>query len=98
MRKELQNRLAKLETASPDGTFKTAIVRGNSPEEQAAEVRRLRAAGAINCSDLFITYEPAEDGKPASEIEELPSGWIKMMLHEIDEESRADGFLPKRQS
>jgi hypothetical protein len=90
MRKELQNRLAKVEATSPGGTFKTAIVRGN-PEEQAAEVRRLRAAGAINCSDVFITYESAEDGKPASEIEEMPSGWIKMMLREIDEESRMGG-------
>jgi hypothetical protein len=74
------------------------IVRSNSPEEQAAEVKRLRAAGAINCDDRFIVYEPSEEGKPASEIEELPTWWIRMMLREIDEESRADGLLLKRRS
>jgi hypothetical protein len=98
MRKDLKTRLSILEQRSKVGTFKTAIVRGNSPEEQATEVKRLRAAGAINCSDFWITYEPSEEGKPQSEIEELPTWWIKMMLREIDEESRADGFLPKRQS
>ena len=97
MRKDLKTRLSILEQRSKVGTFKTAIVRGNSPEEQAAEVKRLRAAGAINCDDRFIIYEPLEEGKPISEIEELPSWWIKMMLREIDEESRADGFLTKRQ-
>ena len=89
MRKDLKNRLSKLEHRNKVGTFKTAIVRGNSPEEQAAEVKRLRAAGAINCEDCFITYEPLEEGKPISEIEVLPSWWIKMMLREIDEESRS---------
>jgi hypothetical protein len=89
MRKDLNNRLSKLEQRNKVGTFKTAIVRGNSPEEQAAEVKRLRAAGAINCEDVFIIYEPPEEGKPASEIQELPIGWVGMMLREIDEESRA---------
>jgi hypothetical protein len=96
MRKDLKNRLSRLEQCNKVDIFKTAIVRGNSPEEQAAEVKRLRSAGAINCDDCFIVYEPSEEGKPKSEIEELPSWWIALMLREIDEESRADGLLAKQ--
>jgi|NGEPerStandDraft_6_1074524.scaffolds.fasta_scaffold44417_3 hypothetical protein len=97
MQKQLQNRLAKLETANPGATFRSITIRGNSLEEQKSELSRLRAAGSISHNDRCINYEPRKKGQPASEIEELPSWWIGMMLREIDEESRADGFLAKRQ-
>jgi hypothetical protein len=97
MHRQLQNRLAKLEAANPGATFRSIIIRGNSPEEMKSELNRLRVAGSIGPNDRFIHYEPRRKGQPASEIEELPSSWIAMMLREIDEESRADGFLAKRQ-
>jgi hypothetical protein len=97
MRKSLENRLAKLETANSGATFRSITIRGNSSEEQKSELSRLRAAGSIGPYDRCINYEPRKKGQPASEIEELPSSWIAMILREIDEESRAEGLLAKQQ-
>ena len=54
MRKELKNRLAKLEPVDPADTFRIATIRGNFPDEQAAEFKRLLTAGEINDGDFCI--------------------------------------------
>ena len=68
MRKDLKNRLSRLEQRNKVDIFKTAIVRGNSPEEQAAEVKRLRRKS--KCARLLLRSMNAHSR--ASEFAQIP--------------------------
>jgi hypothetical protein len=67
------------------GTFKMVFVRGNTPEEQAAEIERLKQAGHAGDGDWFI-YEPRNTSEASSEIIELPVLALRQILQEIDAE------------
>jgi hypothetical protein len=80
----LRNRVRRLARASAvaDRTFKMVIVRGNFPEEHAAEVERLKREGMAHDGDWFI-YEPCVNDAPASEVTEVPTSVFDRILREI---------------
>jgi hypothetical protein len=59
-------------------------VRGNSPEEHAAEQDRLRQAGLASDNDWFI-FEPRGAGEISSKIVEISHAALRQILREIDD-------------
>ena len=83
MRHNISRRIERLEQRNGTEKQKVAIiVRGNSPEEQTAEIERLKNIGEATDRDLFIR-KPCVAGKPASEIIKLSMSDVHRMLKEI---------------
>jgi hypothetical protein len=70
-----------------DQTFRLVTVRGNSPEERALEVNRLKQAGQMNNGD-WVIEEPLEPGRPVSEIGFMRVSDLDRILREIDGKTR----------
>jgi len=69
------------------GTFKMIFVRGDTPEEHAVEIERLKQAGHAGDGDWFI-FEARNTSEASSKIIELPVLALRQILQELDAESR----------
>lgn len=71
MRNNFEHQLSRLERQKSTKTFRRVFVRGDTPEEQEAELSRLKQAGLARDND-WVIYEPRIEGKPLSNIIEMP--------------------------
>jgi isocitrate/isopropylmalate dehydrogenase len=72
------SRLSRLECKTVDNV-KMVIVRGNTPEEHAAEKDRLIQAGLSSKNDWLI-FEPRATGQSSSKIIEMSASAFRRML------------------
>jgi hypothetical protein len=82
MRKDLEHRLSRLERRKTAEVFKMIFVRGNTPEEHAAEKDRLTQAGLAKENDWFI-FEPRGADQSSSKIVKLSDAAVRRLLREI---------------
>ena len=57
-------------------------MRGDTPEEQEAELSRLKQAELARDND-WVIYEPRIEGKPLSNIIEMPMEALHRMMREL---------------